>query len=104
MNNSILLLSFLICGVGLTLGFVLLNPFGFVIDGIGIMIFFYAIFDKRENHSEGYILKNRDKKDNYRNYLEEDYKCRNCFWFGKPGCKRQEKLLNAEPCQDFMKK
>jgi hypothetical protein len=33
----------------------------------------------------------------------EDYKCRSCFWFGKPACKRQEKLLNAEPCEDFMR-
>ncbi len=32
----------------------------------------------------------------------EDYKCRSCFWFDKPACKRQEKLLNAEPCEDFM--
>lgn len=48
MNNGALVLGFLMCAVGLVAGWVLWNPWGFVLDGLGIMIFFYGIFAKEE--------------------------------------------------------
>jgi len=35
---------------------------------------------------------------------QEDYKCGTCFWFGKPGCERNEEMINAEPCKDYKRK
>jgi len=46
-------------------------------------------------------------------YLEEkeeldrarrEYICGNCFRFGKPICKRDEKQTDAEPCEDYSRK
>ena len=34
--------------------------------------------------------------------LGEEYKCRNCRWFGDSRCKRKETLINAKPCEDFL--
>lgn len=37
------MLSFIICGFGLMLSFVFFNPWGFVIDDLGLMLFFYGL-------------------------------------------------------------
>jgi len=96
MRKTILMFSFVLMFVGLTIGYVYANPFGFVIDGIGFVLFLYAIFAKQKEprlHIREQYLKTT---------LQEDYRCGTCFWFGKSGCKRNEKLLNAEPCEDYM--
>ena len=36
-----------------------------------------------------------------RRLYQKGYQCGDCFWFGKLGCKRNEKLKNAEPCEDY---
>jgi len=95
MKAGALLLSFILCGLGTTLAFVYFNPFGLVIDSLGFMVFLYAIFSKEEQEPKPYHAL-YDKR-----IAEEDYKCRYCAWFGKPGCKRQERLLNGKPCEDF---
>ena len=104
MKTILLLLSFLICAIGLTIGFVFFNPFGFVLDGIGFMLFLYAIFgDKNENENyPSRILKPSRHRDNHSEIEPENYRCRICLKFGKSECKRQEKLLNAIICEDFM--
>ena len=43
-----------------------------------------------------------DRTSYYKRIAEENYKCGSCLLFGKPGCKRQEQLINADPCADFM--
>ena len=43
MNVGVLLISFIICAVGLTLAFVYFNPFGLIIDGLGFMLFIVGI-------------------------------------------------------------
>ena len=44
-----------------------------------------------------------DKQTYYKRVAQGGYKCRNCMWFGKPGCPRNETLLNGEPCTEFRK-
>ena len=43
-----------------------------------------------------------DRRSYYKRIAQEEYKCGSCVWMGKPGCKRQEQFINAEPCEDFM--
>ncbi len=50
MKAGVLLLSFIICGLGSTLAFVFFNPIGLVIDSLGFMLFLYAIFSKEEQN------------------------------------------------------
>jgi hypothetical protein len=52
-----------------------------------------------ENYTQSYSRSYEINK-----VTSEDYKCRNCSWFGLSGYERQEKLLNAEPCQNFRAK
>lgn len=42
-----------------------------------------------------------DRQSSYKLIADEDYKCGNCLWIGKPGCPRNETLINAEPCSEF---
>ena len=51
MNYGLLLLSFLICGIGLYLGVALFQPIGFVFDGLGFMLFLYVLYTSK--HDEG---------------------------------------------------
>ena len=61
MNYGLLALSFLLCGIGLTLEFVFFEPFGFVFDGLGLMLLFYVI-------SVGRRSKSRTSEDAYRSF------------------------------------
>ena len=98
MKTGALLLSFIMCGLGLALVFVYWNPWGFVLDGVGFMVFLYAIFSKDEDESLRYASLESLKK----RTAQEKYKCGYCSFYEKPGCKRQEKFLNGKPCEDFM--
>jgi hypothetical protein len=103
MKTGALLLSLAMCAVGLALAFVYWNPWGFVLDGIGFMLFLYAISGER-NEIENYpsrILEPRIYRDYRKEIDPENYRCRICANFEKSECKRQEKLLNAKPCEDF---
>ena len=85
--------------------FVYFNPFGFVIDSLGFMLFIYGLKkEDSDNSSRPYIPFYGNKQAYYKAEYGEDFKCSNCYRFGKPGCKREEKLLNAEACNDFMSK
>lgn len=47
--------------------------------------------------------KYEEEKSYYRPQVSgENPKCSSCMWFGKSRCQRQEKLINAEPCEDFL--
>jgi len=83
--------------VGLSIGYVYINPFGFVLDGIGFIIFLYSIFSERAKPQRCV-----SEKTYLKSVYQEGYRCGTCFWFGKSGCKRNEKFLNAEPCEDYM--
>ncbi|UCE15342.1 MAG: hypothetical protein JSV12_05545 [Candidatus Bathyarchaeota archaeon] len=96
MKRTMLVFSFILMFIGLSFGYVYGNPFGFVIDGIGFVIFLYAIFAK--NEKPRFVSRKQYLKSTHR----EDYRCGTCFWFGKPGCKRNEEFINAEPCEDYM--
>ncbi len=99
MRKTWLIFSILLIFIGLIFGFVYSNPFGFVIEGIGTIVFFYSILSKpEESRSQRFV----SRKQYLKRMIKEDYRCGTCFWFGKPGCKRNEKLLNSEPCEDYM--
>ena len=51
MKIEVLLLSFIMFGLGTALAFVYLNPWGLVIDSLGFMLFLYAIYCDREENS-----------------------------------------------------
>lgn len=84
MKTGALLLSFIICGLGLTFAFVLLNPFGLVIDSLGFLLFPYAISSREKEEKWRY----GDRTSHYKRIAEQNYKCGSCLSFGKPGCKR----------------
>ena len=52
MDGSVILASFVVCAFGLTLGFVYLNPFGFVLDGLGFMLFVYGLKKEDSNNTK----------------------------------------------------
>lgn len=95
MQKTWLLFSILLCFIGLLLGYVYRIPFGFVLDGIGVMVFIYAI----RSDGESKIFASREQY--LKGVYQDDYKCGNCLMFGKGGCPRKEKLLNAKPCEDY---
>jgi len=47
-NLGVLLLSFAVCRLGIALAFAFSNPVGFVVDGLGIAFFVYALFTGEE--------------------------------------------------------
>ena len=51
MKIEVLLLSFIMFGLGTSLAFFYLNPWGLVIDSLGFMLFLYAIYCDREENS-----------------------------------------------------
>jgi hypothetical protein len=61
MNYGLLALSFLLCGIGLILEFVFFEPFGFMFDGLGFMLFLYVILVGRRSES-------RTSEDVYRSF------------------------------------
>ncbi len=97
MHVGAMLLALVMCGLGLALAFVYFNPWGFVLDGVGFMVFLYAIYNREERQTVIY----EDRTSYKRRQAGENYKCHYCMFFGKPGCKNQEQLLNATPCEDF---
>jgi len=99
MNVGALFLSLFVCGLGLALAYVYWNPWGFVLDGIGFMIFVYAI---KSGEAKGEHVAYEDAKSHKKRIVGEKYRCGYCMMFGKGGCKRKEELLNAEPCEDFI--
>ena len=48
-NYVLLVLSCILCGIGLTLGFVFFEPFGFMLDGLGFMLFLYVIATRNKD-------------------------------------------------------
>jgi len=64
------------------------HPIGWVFGGIG---FFMLLI--------GLMMKPNGSKVPTRMFYGKV--CGNCWWFGKPECKRNEKLFNAMPCEDF---
>jgi hypothetical protein len=99
MNTEALILSLIMCGIGLTLGFVYFNPWGFVLDGVGFLIFLYAI---KSGETKNTQIVHENSSSHKRRIAEDRYRCRYCMMFGHLGCKRKEELLNAEPCEDFI--
>ena len=97
MNSSALVLGFLMCTVGLTVGFVLLEPLGFVLDGLGLMVFIYGIFAKHERDTRFW----KKSSDHTVHGSSDENKCAYCVFFGLDSCPRHETLLNAIPCDKF---
>jgi len=90
-NTVAVVLGFLMCALGMTIGFVLLEPLGFILDGLGFMVFLYGIFAKQE------VIVTPER----RTSLEERNKCGNCTYFGLESCPRHERWLIAFPCEKF---
>ena len=65
------------------------HPIGWVIDGVGFFIFLGALMIKPEDFIPSTQRTFQGKV------------CGNCYWFGKVECKRNEKLFNAMPCEDY---
>ena len=61
----------------------------------------WIVLNRDRTQSERRILYSANRQAYYRKFAKEKYKCRNCFWFGKPGCERKEEFLNAKPCEEF---
>jgi len=90
--------------------------FGLVLPELVALIAIFVL----EAFADGYIAKTvatwfpyegeeeRVRFTGGRRYLkqlhQEDYRCGTCFWFGKPGCERNEEMINAEPCRDYERK
>ena len=67
------------------------NPSGWILDGIGFFMFF-----------GGLMLHVNDPQQPQATTRQFQGKvCGNCFFFGKEECKKQEKIFNAMPCEDF---
>lgn len=62
MNYALLIFAFLLCGIGLTLGFVFFEPIGFVLDGLGFMLFLYVIAtrNKEERYTAEDVYRSRE--------------------------------------------
>lgn len=97
MKKPFFVLSLIMCAVGLFLVYATFNPLGFVLDGIGFLIFVYSIYPNRREQRV-FLDSVKYKKSVY----EEEYKCGNCRMFGNEGCPRSEELINAKPCEKFI--
>ena len=72
---------------------------GLVFGVVGAVI--WIVIDMSRSQS-GMQYRSYKNEYSYRKRIaQEDFKCGNCFWMGKPGCPRNETLINAEPCADF---
>jgi hypothetical protein len=65
------------------------HPIGFVLDGVG---FFMLLI--------GFMIHPNGSTPSTQRAFQGKV-CGNCHFFGKEECKRQEKLFNAMPCEDF---
>lgn len=65
------------------------HPIGWAIDGIGFFMLLIGLM----------IHPNGSKPSTQRTF--QGKVCGNCYFFGKEECKRQEKLFNAMPCEDY---
>lgn len=65
------------------------HPVGWAIDGIGFFMLLIGLM----------IHPNGSKPSIQRTF--QGKVCGNCYFFGKEDCKRQEKLFNAMPCEDY---
>jgi hypothetical protein len=95
MKQRFVVLGFVMCFFGLALGFVYFNPFGFVLDALGFMIFLYGLFARESYEQDSVDIARALAEDEERN------KCHNCLLFGKEFCPRAEKYYNAKPCDKF---
>ncbi len=98
MKGEALVLSLIMCGLGLALVFVYFNAWGFVLDGVGFMVFLYAIFGKDDRQTVIY----EDRTSHEKKQFGENYNCRHCMFFGKEGCSRHETWSYATPCEAFV--
>lgn len=65
------------------------HPAGWVFDGIGVLMILAGLM----------MYPNGSIQSTHRTFHGKV--CGNCFMFGKEDCKRNEKMFNAMPCQDF---
>jgi hypothetical protein len=89
MNYELLVLAFLLCGIGLTLGFVFSNSLGFVLDGVDFMLFLYVLYTRNEEETfevakNAYHFEKLEKQDevgipqNVGLYEKRTWICPNC--------------------------
>jgi len=102
MNYGLLLFSFLLCGIGLTLVFVYFEPLGFVFDGLGFMLFLYVVATRKRDETYDASPSFSSEKEYLKTTHGENYRCGCCRFFGHPMCERNEKFLNAEPCEKYV--
>lgn len=69
---------------------------------VGAIVWVVVDTSRTQSRTVNYPSRFEDKKTHYVNTLGEEYKCRNCRWFGDSRCKRKETLINANPCEDFL--
>lgn len=72
---------------------------GLLLGIVGAIL--WIVIDMSRSEYDDRSWKYRHSQRRYQSIAQEDYKCGNCFWIGKPGCPRKETLINAEPCADF---
>ena len=99
MKTKFFIISLLLYALG---GYLIFSPAyvtGYVLEGIGFMIFIYSIYPSEK---EGHIY--QDKRQYAKSTYEEQYECGNCRIFGNLGCPRKEQIFHAEPCEQFIGK
>jgi len=74
---------------------------GFFLGILGSIIWLLLSLSREKT---SYPQEYRTQREYQKAVHQEDYRCGTCFWFGKAGCKRNEKYINAEPCSDYMLK
>jgi hypothetical protein len=98
MKTNIFILAIILSAIGTYIAYSTFHPIGFAIDGIGFMLFIYSIFPSSKEPVYS------DKIQYRKSVYEDEYKCGNCRIFGNPGGSRKEKLINAQPCEEFIGK
>jgi hypothetical protein len=66
------------------------HPVGWVLDGFGFFLFLGGLVAHPDGSQPATATRQFQGK-----------VCGNCFFFGKEQCKKQEKIFNAMPCEDF---
>jgi hypothetical protein len=66
------------------------HPIGWALDGIGFLMLLV-----------GLMIHPTGAKSSTTQRTFQGKVCGNCHFFGQEFCKRQEKLFNAMPCEDF---
>jgi hypothetical protein len=101
-------ISWVICGVAYFFADREITDGGFlaalILGIIGVILWLVVDTSRNQKVSSASMSLQYDKGSYERSLVSpEDYKCKNCSWFNSSWCKRQEKLINAEPCKDFRK-